>query len=702
MHPIPPWPRILPCLALAGSLFAADMASDPSDQKSRAALLAGHTPILACTPEELNRLKTALAGSGAEREAVARVLSEADAFLAMELLFPPRGGQHNQHYQCEPCQLGLETVDETHHRCPGCGKVYTGEPYDDVIFAKRHRANLQGLLDCAWAWTLTGHTNYADRAREVLLGYAARYTNYPYHDNLGRTGREAALSGGHLNEQTLGEAGMMATQIAPAYDLVRAALSDADRAAILDGLIRPMLQNIAKCKRGKSNWQSWHNAALFAGGLLADSPEWVRFSMDDPAHGFQAQLRASVTADGMWYENSWGYHFYTLSALTLHAEYARRNGYDLWKQPMLRRMFLLPAAYVMPDGSLPRFGDDPGTLVRNPRFTENLDHAFAATREPGLIPLLSDSPAWASVLHGRAPEPAGPVPAPACALFPAAGHAILRSGGPARLAAVLTFGPYGGFHGHLDKLSFVFFGHGRELGVDPGRAKSQAYRLPIHTEWYKATLGHNTVLVDGKSQDPAAGRLLLFQPDSDLALAAAECDAAYPGVTHARLLALAPEYLLVLDRLRSEKKHAFEWVYHNRGSAFRCEPEPAQSAAPAPPHVKDLREGRTRGEIRAVFVDDPVDTHLLLAGPGDTRVRTGHGPFGNVLERVPLILAERAGTQVVFAAALEPVLKPAASALAGLEVREDNGLLRVAVRVAGRTDTMTWDGGTNASTRRGD
>jgi hypothetical protein len=56
----------------------------------------------------------------------------------------------------------------------------------------------------------------------------------------------------------------------------------------------------------------------------------------------------------------------------------------------------------------------------------------------------------------------------------------------------------------------VLFGQGRELGVDPGRARSQAYRLPIHSRWYKATLSHNTVLVDRKSQAPAAGQLECF------------------------------------------------------------------------------------------------------------------------------------------------------------------------------------------------
>ena len=70
-----------------------------------------------------------------------------------------------------------------------------------------------------------------------------------------------------------------------------------------------------------------------------------------------------------------------------------------------------------------------------------------------------------------------------------AGHALLFEGD---CSLALTFGPFGGFHGHFDKLSFVWFGKGRELGVDPGRARSQAYRLRIHREWYRATLSHKS------------------------------------------------------------------------------------------------------------------------------------------------------------------------------------------------------------------
>src|SRR4051812_49052354 len=86
-------------------------------------------PTVAATPTELARLKAALATPGPERAAVARLVEQADRALQEPITFPPRGGQHNQWYQCEACQMGLKTLDATHHQCPNCGKVYSGPPY---------------------------------------------------------------------------------------------------------------------------------------------------------------------------------------------------------------------------------------------------------------------------------------------------------------------------------------------------------------------------------------------------------------------------------------------------------------------------------------------------------------------------------------------------------------------------------------------
>lgn len=619
-------------------------------------------PVVACTPGELSRLQAAFHSDGPRQHVVAEVVAEAERLLDQPLAFPPRGGQHNQWYQCDVCQIGLQTVDDQHHRCPRCDKVYTGAPYDDVIFARQHRANLHRAVQTAWAYAITGEERFARAAAAVLGGYAERYTKYPYHTS---ARLPIGNSGGHLFEQTLNEANHLAEHIAPAFDLIYDApcLSDAERTLIAQGLIRPMLKNIDKHKAGKGNWQTWHNAGMLAGGAVLGDIEWVRKAIAAPRNGFEYQMQVSVSPDGMWYENSWGYHFYTLGALVRIVEVARRLEIDLWSHPALKKMFTTPVQYAMPDGSLPRFGDDVRTRVQT--AGEYLEYAWHAYRDPALLPYLPNPPTWNSVLLGRESERRPERPALGSQLFPDAGHAILRSGDPAGMAAVLTFGPYGGFHGHFDKLSFVWFGYGRELGVDPGRAASQAYRLPVHTRWYKATLGHNTVLVDRQSQRPAAGELESFgtgQGDgSQLAIphVVARCRDAYPGVQQRRLLCLLPAYLLVADVLTSDESHQYDWVFHHRGQDVHClaadQDADFNQAFPGAEYLARTKTGVAEGPVAVQFVAPPITTHLHLAGDGATSVIVGDGVGQSVLDRVPLVMLGRRATSVCFAAVLEPV-----------------------------------------------
>ena len=118
-------------------------------------------PAFACTPEELARLREAYQGEGSEQQVVAAMVARADRAIRLPLEFPPRGGQHNQWYQCDDCQIALKTIDDTHHQCPNCQKIYSGEPYDDVIFARTHNRNLQNMETAAWAYAITGHGQYA-------------------------------------------------------------------------------------------------------------------------------------------------------------------------------------------------------------------------------------------------------------------------------------------------------------------------------------------------------------------------------------------------------------------------------------------------------------------------------------------------------------------------------------------------------------
>ena len=646
-------------------------------------------PYLACTSEELARLRHARDGQGPQHDIVTTYEREAGQFLDEPITFPPRGGQHNQWYQCDKCEIALRTIDATHHQCPKCGTTYSGPPYDDVIFSHQHGRNLRQMLAAAWAYAISGDHRFAEYAAKTLLGYAERYSEYPYHS---ASQDPKSRSGGRLFEQTLNEAATLATQVGPAYDLIHdsKALTPAQHDKIREGLLLPMLRNIDKNKTGKNNWQTWHNAAMIWGGALVKEPAWVRKAIFDPQHGFQYQMGVSVSKEGMWYENSWGYHFYTLHALINTAETARRLGINLWSDDRLRNMFTLPIYYTMADGMLPRFGDDTGSSVKG--VGRSFEPAYQAYGDPQILSLLSSRPTFESILLGRQIDITADPPALKSMVFEDAGHAILRAGGKAGLTAAMTFGPYGGFHGHFDKLSFVFFGFEQELGVDPGRARSQAYRLPIHSNWYKATISHNAVLVDGKSQKPAAGKLLRFQQGEGFTTVAACCDDAYPGVRHTRRLVMTDSYLIVLDHLDSDTEHRFDWLYHNRGTRAVC--DTAQDSVSLADkyaggeYIQNAKQGVTSEMVRVRFEDSATSTYLSLAAEENTVVTIGDGAGGSVTDRVPLAVAGRTGRDVVFAAILEPVHGPGRPQVTGVRLTEAEDGSAVIVERGGSTDTF--------------
>ena len=325
-----------------------------------------------------------------------------------------------------------------------------------------------------------------------------------------------------------------------------------------------------------------------------------------------------------------------------------------------------------------------------------LEFAYHAYGQDAMVPFLSRSPTWDSVMLGRAVESRPAAPPPQSRVFPAAGHAIARTAGPKGLASVTTFGPYGGFHGHFDKLSFVFYGYGTELGVDPGRARSQAYRLPIHRNWYKATLAHNCVVVDRKSQAPASGRLLQFDVEPTHTIVVAQCDGAYDGVTHTRLLLQTSDYLLIFDDLQASQEHRFDWFYHNRGESAEC-PQIKQVVADPDAdyagmeYVDNVRIGATDDAPRVRFVSGDVTNVLTCDAAAQTELLVGDGVGASVLDRVPLVRLTRRGTSARFAVVLEPVSGSQGVTVRSVTWQEQNGRIDIVVLHDDHRDLATAD-----------
>jgi hypothetical protein len=234
---------------------------------------------------------------------------------------------------------------------------------------------------------------------------------------------------------------------------------------------------------------------------------------------------------------------------------------------------------------------------------------------------------------------------------------MLRRPGPGNLTAAFSFAQSGEYHAHFDLLSFVFFGFGEELGVDRGRAASQAYRLPIHEEWYRATISHNTVLVDGQTQQAAGAELLFFEANEDYATAVAATSQAYPGVHHRRMILLTEDYLLTFDDLQADEARRFDWFYHNTGTRADLSATTRETilSGPGYDYIQDARQAQLDEGIAVTFTHPSVPLHLREAGAPGTIATVGHGPGSAIDIRIPLLFLSREGRNAAFAASYEPV-----------------------------------------------
>jgi hypothetical protein len=151
-------------------------------------------------------------------------------------------------------------------------------------------------------------------------------------------------------------------------------------------------------------------------------------------------------------------------------------------------------------------------------------------------------------------------------------------------------GPYGGFHGHEDKLNIEVFAYDQSFIVDSGSytyEKTDPYR-----KYFVGSQGHNTVLVDGMSQirrwsekhmtpKVATESYATWISGKDFDYVEAIYDEGYAefelkrpksprridDVVHMRrVLFVKPDYWVVIDELKGDKPHDYQLLFH-------CPPE---------------------------------------------------------------------------------------------------------------------------------
>ena len=271
-----------------------------------------------------------------------------------------------------------------------------------------------------------------------------------------------------------------------------------------------------------------------------------------------------------------------------------------------------------------------------------------------------------------------------CSLFPSSGVAVLRqtagdfTARPDATAVAFSYGPYGGGHGHPDKLSVAVYAHDRHWIPLFG---SMPYETHWKREWTAQTVSHNTIVVDGISQMPTRvgqpmwpvdsaahrvmGRLDAFDPEQKRV--SASCDCVYDGLTLRRTVQLRDN--CVVDRYEvtgapaaATAARQFDYVLHING-------EPAGSSVALSPRqgllgtqcgyqLIEQKEAATIHDAAAfTFASGgkrlrvwvlPVD-----GAPVEVIVASGLTNSSDV--RMPMLVLRQRGAEAKFITVIEPV-----------------------------------------------
>lgn len=393
-------------------------------------------------------------------------------------------------------------------------------PFLDFALAGDHKVvwelnRHQHLVTLGKAWLLKGDTRYVD---ELILQWRHWQDQNPYPLGINWA---SSLEVAFRSLSWLWLRHMLATC---------AVVTEEFR----QDLLRALGQNARHIERFLSTYFApnthllGEGVALFFIGTLcpqfASAPRWRQKGWRIVLH----EARRQVRNDGMHFEQSVYYHVYALDFF-LHARIlAERNGIEMPPEldETIEKMAEL-LRVLSQAGALPRFGDDDGGRVFDPR-RNGTEHLLDPLSTAAVLYERGDFKAAAGELREETlwllgPEGTGRFDAlraemrtPVSSRGGEGGFYSMVGTEPVLRQVVIDAGPHGagrGGHGHADALSLQCIARGRHWLTDPG-ACCYPRELP-ERDRFRGTAAHNTLRVDGLDQaDPAGPFSWRFLPET--------------------------------------------------------------------------------------------------------------------------------------------------------------------------------------------
>ncbi len=475
------------------------------------------------TDEERRELKKRAAR---QPEVVERLKENVREVLERPVLVPTEGiANWTLYYYCPKCSVPLEfDVDRAHvHRCPACGEEYGGEPYDSAWWGLVNARNYNAAYKMGLIYAATGEAVYAEKCVEILLAYAKYYPDYQVHGNIPYNGP------GRSGAQTLDEANFQRT-LAMAFDLVEETMTQEERAYVRDRMFLPGADFLTAHRHEQlHNHEVIISSAIAVIGLLFGREDLIRFAVYEK-YGLLYQLEHGMLPGRMWFEGSFGYHFYALQSFFAWEKFAIHTGHSHMDHPNYLAMMEVLSDYLQPDGRMPMLNDTTWHHADSELYL--YEFAYRHIKSDRLLWILNrlyqeqERDNEEAFFYGEETLPV--VPPAQAALWQdrnyhtpvgTAGHTVLR--GSQGRYLLFKHDTYGGEHDHYDRLAISYMAYGKPVSADLG---TTGYGAALHYDYYKNTGTHNTVVIGEGNQSPAACRLLKYEEAEEAVYVTAECD----------------------------------------------------------------------------------------------------------------------------------------------------------------------------------
>ena len=287
-----------------------------------------------------------------------------------------------------------------------------------------------------------------------------------------------------------------------------------------------------------------------------------------------------VPAEGDWAEGP-GYWMATLGhglRFGLALAHATGDAVDLFEHPALKVTGDHIVHVTEPDGMVYNFNDNGIGLGASLDYLSLL----AKRHRRGDWARTARQSAHVSVEGLAWDDPGLPdeVPDDTAGSYPTTGIVLMRSGWDDQATFVgMKSGRSDVGHSQLDANSIVVSSRGERMLIDEGKWP-YAHFLGFFEHGGRrenfdgnATLGHSTLLVDGKGQKDGKqypGKIVSFEAGLDVDVAVAEAAPAYGDLLEQytrTLVFIKPDDLLVYDQVAAKGERYLEWLFHHTSEA---------------------------------------------------------------------------------------------------------------------------------------